>query len=241
MKARQQILVTGFLEDVLVYKMAAHHDVDVIPFINIEAVVNDDLREKVEQLRLRELKVVFTSNNSVKSVSAMIGDKPGNWKLFSIEGVTSKAVTQYFGADSLAATALSGEELANEILKYDSVKEVVFFCGDLRRDELPERLRSNGVKVTEVIVYNTVATPLKVEKEYDAILFFSPSAVYSYVALNSMPEKTVCFAIGHTTANTIKNIMSNKVLVAHPPQKERVVEMVLKYYYQDIRNEPIEK
>lgn len=229
MKDRQGILVTGELEDVLIDKIAAHHDVDVIPFINIEPVVSSELKKDIELLCSKELKVVFTSNNGVKSVAALVEKKPENWELFSIEGVTSKSVQQYFGADSLAATALSGEDLAKEILKGD-IKEVVFFCGDLRRDELPERLRSSGVKVTEVIVYHTVATPAKVEKEYDAILFFSPSSVYSYVSMNNIPEKTVCFAIGNTTANTIKNIVSNKVLVAQPPQKERVVDMVLEYY-----------
>lgn len=229
MKVSKQILVTGTLEDVLAGKLTERHVVDVIPFIGIEPVVSDEVKREIEQLCSRELNVVFTSSNGVKSVASLIRKKPGNWRLYSIEGVTSRSVQQYFGEDSLAATALGGEELASEILKA-AVKDVVFFCGDLRRDELPERLRDSGVKVREVIVYHTIATAAKVEREYDAILFFSPSAVNSYVSMNTIPEKAVCFAIGNTTANTIKNIVSNKVLIAHPPQKERIVDMVLEYY-----------
>lgn len=230
MKARKRILVTAPLDDVHTDKMDIYHDVDVIPFIRIDPVVSEELKNRLDQLRGREQYIVFTSNNGVKSVANLIGEKPEKWKMFCINGVTSKSVEQYFGADSLSATGMSGEALADEILKNDKVQEVIFFCGDLRRDELPERLRSMGIKVAEIIVYHTTATPLKVEKEYDAILFFSPSSVYSYIAMNHIPAKTVCFSIGNTTANTIKNLVNNTVLIAQPPQKARVVEMVLEYF-----------
>jgi uroporphyrinogen-III synthase len=229
-KDRKKILVTGSLEDALANRLAEYHEVDVVPFINIEPIVSEKLKEELEELSNKELHVVFTSNNGVKSVAALIAQKPEHWKMFCIEGVTSKSIEEHFGADSLEGTALSSEVLAKEILNNSNVKEVVFFCGDLRRDDLPELLRGRGIKVKEVIVYNTIATPVKVEKEYDAIVFFSPSAVYSYVAMNRIHEKTECFAIGNTTANTIKNIVSNKVMIAQPPQKERVLEMVLEYY-----------
>lgn len=227
---RKKILVTAPLADIHAGKLAEHHDVGVIPFIAIEPVESEELKAQIALLCENEQFVVFTSNNGVRSVAAMIGKKPEKWKIFSIEGVTSKSLEEHFGAGSLAGTALYGEDLAKAILSNDDVKEVIFFCGDLRRDELPERLRAAGVKVTEVIVYETVATPSRVERQYDAILFFSPSAVYSYVALNTIPEQTVCFAIGNTTANTIKNVVNNRVLIADPPLKERVVEMVLEYY-----------
>lgn len=237
MQARKKILVTGTLEDTLASKVAEYHDIDVIPLIAIEPVKNEQLISSIVALKERALRVVFTSYNGVKAVWDILNQKPADWNLYSIEGVTSRSVQEHFGADSLAATAYTGEELADEILKDGDITGVVFFCGDLRRDELPERLRSEGVSVTEIIVYTTVATPVKVEKEYDAIVFFSPSSVYSYAAMNKVPKEAVCFAIGNTTANTIKNIVPNKVLIAQPPKKERVVEMLIEYY----NNEPIEK
>jgi uroporphyrinogen-III synthase len=233
MQAKRKILVTGTIDDVLQSRIAGDHHVEVIPFIRIEPVADEELRIALDDLVHRDLSVVFTSNNAVKAAIDLLEHKPDSWKLYSIEGVTSRAVQKYFGEDSLAATAYSGEELAARILESERPGEVIFFCGDLRRDELPERLRVQHVQVRELIVYNTVATPVRLEMQHDAILFFSPSAVYSYVALNVMAEHTVCFAIGNTTANTIKNIVPNKVITAQPPQKERVIDLVLEYYAQE--------
>lgn len=231
--AKKNILITGSLSDAQAAPLLAHHSVDIIPFISIEPLYHEDLKKQINALAEQHLKVVFTSNNAVKAVSAMLSQKPSAWKLYSMQGVTSLAVQNYFGADSLAATALSSEQLAEEILKDSTVSEVLFFCGDLRRDELPLRLSIEGVQVRELIVYNTVASPVKLEKQYDAVAFFSPSAVYSFAAQNAMPAYAVCFAIGNTTANTIKNIVPNEVRIAQPPQKERVVEMMLEYYKQE--------
>lgn len=233
MKAnKKHILSTGFLEDELLHKVSVKHEIDMIPFIAIDLISSESLEKEIQELRERDLHVVFTSNNAVKAVSNLIGTKPQGWKLFSIEGVTSRSVIEHFGEHSLQGTAFYGEELAKEILRDGNIKQVVFFCGDLRRDELPIRLQAQGVTVKEVIVYNTIGTPVMLEKKYDAILFFSPSAVYSYVSMNSIEEHTVCFAIGNTTAKTIRNIVQNKVMIAQPPQKERVVDMVLEYYDQ---------
>ncbi len=231
MKAkRKHILSTGVLDDILIEQISAAHEIDVVTFISIEPMVNEELKQEIKELSKSVAYVVFTSSNAVTSVAAMLGEVPVDLKVFSVEGITSKAVAEYFGDDSLKGTAYAGQELADEILKHEEVRDVIFFCGDQRRDELPERLRSKGLQVKEVVVYKTVATPVLLEHRYDAVLFFSPSAVQSFWAKNTLPEETVCFAIGNTTANTIKNIVHNKVVIAHPPQKERVVEMVLEYY-----------
>ena len=232
MQLRKNILVTGDLKDAMVNRIAKFHEVDVVPFIAISPNRDEQLKSNLASLTQRDLMVVFTSSNGAKAVHDLLNEKPAGWKFYAIEGVTSQSVKENFGVDSLAATAYTGEELAGEILKDNSVAEVVFFCGDLRRDELPEKLRSKGISVTEIIVYNTLATPVKVEREYDAIVFFSPSSVYSYAAMNKVPKEAVCFAIGNTTANTIRDIVPNKVLIAQPPEKERVVEMLIEYYKQ---------
>ena len=57
---------------------------------------------------------------------------------------------------------------------------VTFFCGNQRRDTLPDKVRAAGIKVEELVVYETVELPLKVTDHYDAILFYSPSGVRSF-------------------------------------------------------------
>ncbi len=227
---RKHILSTGLLDEMLVEQISAAHEIDVVPFISIEPIVSEETEQEVKAVTKNAGYVVFTSSNAVASVAAMLGDMPVNWEIFSVEGITSKAVADHFGEDRLIGTAYAGKELADEILKREEVREVIFFCGDQRRDELPERLRAKGLQVKEVVVYKTVATPVLLERRYDAVLFFSPSAVHSFFEKNTLADETVCFAIGDTTANTIKNIVNNKVVIAHPPLKERVVDLVLEHY-----------
>ena len=89
--------------------------------------------------------------------------------------------------------------LADSIIK-TSIKNIVFFSGDQRRDELPEKLKKNHIEVEEIVVYKTIETPEPISKSYNAILFFSPSAVQSFFSKNTINDSTQIFAIGSTTA-----------------------------------------
>ena len=55
--------------------------------------------------------------------------------------------------------------LSKKIIKNSSIKNVIFFCGDKRRDELPENLIKNGINVEEIIVYKTMETPTFIDKK----------------------------------------------------------------------------
>ena len=83
--------------------------------------------------------------------------------------------------------------LAEKIIPEINDREVIFFCGNLRRNDLPDALRQKGITVREITVYQTSLTPVTIEKEYDAVLFFSPSAAESFFSKNSLPAKTVLF------------------------------------------------
>jgi uroporphyrinogen-III synthase len=112
------------------------------------------------------------------------------------------------------------------------IDKAIFFCGDQRRDDLPEILRTNHVEVSEIVVYHTIAKPHKIEKSYNGILFFSPSAVGSFFTNNKISDKTILFAIGNTTANEIKKYGNNKVIVTDEPSKENLVMEMIRYYTQ---------
>ena len=136
---------------------------------------------------------------------------------------------KYFGEKSIAGVADNAKELARTILDAN-LNEVIFFCGDQRRDELPELLRKNKVEVKELIVYNTIATPKRIEKKYDAILFFSPSAVKSFFQENNLDKEVTLFAIGLTTADEIKNFSKNKIVVSDVPDKNSLLDKVISYF-----------
>ncbi|MEO8712994.1 MAG: uroporphyrinogen-III synthase, partial [Parafilimonas sp.] len=108
--------------------------------------------------------------------------------------------------------------------------ELYFFCGDKRRDELPELLLQNNIAVNEVEVYTTTIFPHTVEKDYDGILFFSPSAVEGFFENNSVPENSILFAIGNTTAEEIKKFTNNKIVVSVKPGKQNLFEKMIEYF-----------
>lgn len=74
-------------------------------------------------------------------------------------------------------------------LKNSLLRKIVFFCGNKRLQTIPEKLANNGIAVEEVIVYETIETAANIKKQYDGILFYSPSAVQSFFKKILFPIK----------------------------------------------------
>ena len=108
--------------------------------------------------------------------------------------------------------------------------ELIFFCGDQRRDELPGILRNNDIEVNEIVVYQTVIVPHKVDKKYHGILFFSPSAVKSFFSLNKLNEEIRVFAIGKTTADAIQKNTDRELIIAETPGEENMIDQVIAHF-----------
>jgi uroporphyrinogen-III synthase len=198
--------------------------------IAIERVGDAEVRE----LAVRPLVVVFTSVNAVEAVKeGLVGVTP-RWKIYCTGGATREAVADFFGEPAIAGTADSAGSLAElirgEMGGSEGAREVFFFCGDLRREELPSDLSRAGFIVNERIVYRTLLTPHKTERVYDGIAFFSPSAVESYFSVNTVAAGTVLFAIGYSTAATIKTRCSNPVVIGDLPEKDALIRKMIGYF-----------
>jgi uroporphyrinogen-III synthase len=120
--------------------------------------------------------------------------------------------------------------LADVIIDQKNISSVIFFSGDKRRDELPEKLSQHNIEVNEIEVYKTFETPHLITKNYDAIIFYSPSTVSSYFSANKINEQTILFAIGNTTASEIKKYSDNKIIVGNEPEKELLAGEAIKYF-----------
>lgn len=204
--------------------------IDEVSFILTEPIQSVEVQQEIEQAFLQSTAVVFTSMNAVDAVATYLEDAQPDWKIYCIGNSTFQLASQYFGKDKIVGTASSAKELAELIVENDENKELIFFCGDQRREELPEILRNNEIEVNEITVYHTLAVPQSIEKTYHGILFFSPSAVNSFFAKNKLKDKTVLFAIGNTTANEIKKYTSNKIMIAEEPGKENLLRMAIDYF-----------
>ncbi len=178
--------------------------------------------------------VVFTSQHAVAAVEKYLrgGDAyyvPDQWQVFCLSGATKDRVIDALPEEQIIATAPNAAELAAAIITNGQFKQVVFFCANQRLDTLPTLLKDAGIEVVEIIVYETIATPVKVNGTFDAILFFSPSAVKSFFSVNTLQQNTPCFAIGATTAEAIGGHTGNWVVTIDQPTQQRMLNDVLFY------------
>lgn len=204
--------------------------IDELSFIETEPVEDIVVQQEIEQAYLRSATVVFTSMNAVDAVVTWQDGQQPDWVIYCIGNTTKQLVKENFGANSVAGTAASAAELAEKIVEEHDIAEVIFFCGDQRREELPAILSNNNIDVQEIVVYQTIPVHHKIEKIYAGILFFSPSAVESFFSKNKLPGQTILFAIGNTTAAEIKKYTNNKIIINAEPGKENLVRQMMEYF-----------
>lgn len=169
--------------------------------------------------------IIFTSKNAVKVVlnkNIDLRDK----KIFCVGSKTAEFLREknlY-----VQENADYGLDLAKKIVSDHPGKTFLFFCGRTRRDELPDYLRQRGVSLTEVEVYDTQLIQKKLDRIFDGVMFFSPSAVRSFCSMNDLRD-SVAFCIGGTTASEASNY-TNNIKVAKKPTVENVIVQVVKHF-----------
>jgi uroporphyrinogen-III synthase len=228
------ILSTRKIDELLISEAAAKNIiVDAIPFIKTEPTLSIETQQEIEHVSTMTATVVFTSRNAVEAVGAELDGYQPDWQIFCIGYATREAAEKFFQRNSITGTAATAKELADELVKKTDTDEVIFFCGDQRRNELIDVLRAADIEVNEVIVYQTTAVPQKIAKKYDGILFFSPSAAKSFFQKNKPGEQTVLFAIGDTTAKELRNYSNNKIIVSSQPDKNDLLNNVVRYFQEN--------
>ncbi len=228
---KTQILSTRAINETLIQQALQQNiKIDVLSFIETEVIDSIEVYEEIENALLESSVVIFTSMNAVAAVAQHIDEYKPDWSIYCIGNTTQKLIKEYFGEELIVATADGATELASIIVEDNVADEVIFFCGDKRRDELPSILNEHSIEVNEIEVYQTNMIHHTIEKNYDGILFFSPSAVESFFSTNNLNEKTILFAIGKTTANEIKKYSRNKIIIGDEPGKTHLVEKVIEYF-----------
>jgi len=231
MQNRISILCTRPLHATLVDE-ARHSaiDIDELSFIETAPLQSIPVQQEIEQALLQTTTVVFTSMNAVEAIAYYQAGTQPDWDIYCIGTTTNKLAAHYFGQEKINGTANDAVSLATLIAEDRFIDEVIFFCGDQRRDELPAILREHNIEVNEIEVYQTIPVAHKIDKVYHGILFFSPSAVASFFKNNKLPASTILFAIGNTTANEIKKYSTNKIITSNEPGKEHLVRKMMKYF-----------
>lgn len=238
--AQYTILSTKKIEPHLKEEMAQQGiEVTEQEFITIKPILTEKKHREVMSCVLNPEKsgIVFTSRHALINIeqdifeeTTGVGRLPAQWQVFCLNGVTQDVLLKRVPQDQIIDTASSAAELAHKIIANGSFKEVVFFCSNKRRDELPDLLQKNGIAVKEVMVYETVENPVVMTGKPDGILFFSPSAANSFFSVNKLPAGILCFAIGDTTANTISRYTTNKIITSGRPAQEVLLADVKRYF-----------
>ncbi len=197
---------------------------------NFIVIEEDFIETIIKNFELSKIykNLIFTSKNAVLSIleHPKCEDLKGK-NVFSV-GMKTKELLTENGFNVVTYTGYAAD-LAEIISLVYSNETFTFFSGNLRRDILPETLKENEITFNEIEVYETNLTSKKITKKLDGILFFSPSAVESYLKSNTIKEE-MCFCIGETTAEALENKKVKNIIIADKPSVENVVDEVIEFY-----------
>ena len=163
---------------------------------------------------------LFTSQNAVHSCFQSGSDSVFHSPGCCCVGKKTAALLRGFGQEILEV-ADRAADLAEILIKKYNDRSFVHYCGNLRLDVLATALADAGIPMEEEIVYETVHKERTFEEPFDAVLFYSPSGVESFIKNNTLAGTTaVC--IGPTTAAEASKY-TNRIIRAGTPTVEQVI------------------
>jgi len=171
--------------------------------------------------------IVFTNENAVSCFFDNEDSKNllKGKVIISTAGKTAKVLTKKGFPPSI--TGKNAGEISEKIVNTGTIRSVLHICGNMVLDILKTRLEAEKIKYAALIVYQTI--PIKNKKpdeKFDAILFFSPSGVESYLKYNDIENEFLC-CIGDTTAKAFGN---RNVIVSQQPTPESMFETLANYF-----------
>ena len=218
---------------ILSTKVLLSHQKQVLTDVGLEVLESNFIQVETKNFELKGIKdnLIFTSQNAVRSFLTHpkleeLKSELQQKKVFCV-GVKSKTILTDVGFEVVAYTDYASD-LAEIIGLIYANGSYTFFSGNLRKETLPLALKDAGIEFNEIEVYETKLNPHKITTTVDAILFFSPSGVASYLKENTI-KKELCFCIGETTAEALEKV-TKKIIVAPQPSIEELLADVLEEY-----------
>ena len=220
---------------ILSTKVLLSHQKQFLTDVGIEVLESNFIEVETKSFELNGIKdnLIFTSQNAVRSflTHPQFEENKSDLqskKVFCV-GVKSKTILTDAGFEVIAYADYASD-LTEIICLIYANESYTFFSGNLRKDTLPLALQEAGIEFNEIEVYETQLKPHKIKETVDAILFFSPSGVESYLKDNPI-KKELCFCIGETTAEALENKHIKNIIIAEHPSVENVITEVKEYYY----------
>ncbi len=150
-----------------------------------------------------ENNIIITSKNAITALEKLNNK---HYKIFCVGSETKKIlISKGF---EVVENANNSNNLAEIIISKHSNFKFSYFCSAIRRDDLPQKLTENNIKLNEIVVYETLFYSTEINEKIDIIMFFSPSGVKSFLQKNKINNE-LCFCIGKTTAYELKSVSKN--------------------------------
>ncbi len=167
--------------------------------------------------------VVLTSQNAVTALLTNFEPEQLRFQnIYCVGRKTKRLIEKRIGP--VAHTAKNAKLLAEYLVEYMEGLELTYFCSDIRMDVLPDILTENKITVHEIAAYKTKYVAVPLPESVASVLFFSPSAITSFLQENE-PKDRIAYCIGETTAKEARTHFS-KVSVAKIPTVESVIDQV---------------
>ena len=187
--------------------------VDFRPFIEVQPIDIKEFRQQKINI-IDHSAVIFTSRNAVDHFfnicKGLKIDVPADMKYFCISEQTANYLQKYIVIRK--RKIFTGERTPNELIEVLSkhkTEKFLFPCSNIRKDDIPNFMQTNGFEFTEATLYKTVASDLSdlADIKYDVIAFFSPSGINSlFVNFPDFKQNNTRIAtFGPTTAKAARD------------------------------------
>lgn len=223
------------------FPLAEKYDIkiDFRPFIKIDPVEIREFRKQKINI-LDHSAVILTSRNAVDHFFRLATESkveiPTDMKYFCISEQTANYLQKYIVIRK--RKIFTGVRTATdliEVLKKHKNEKYLFPCSNIRKNDIPNFLSSNGYDFNEAIIYRTVASDLSdlADVNYDIIAFFSPSGISSL--FDNFPDfkqnNTRIAAFGPTTAKAVRDaglILDIEAPLPNAPSMTGALEVYIK-------------
>ncbi len=169
---------------------------------------------------------VFSSKNGVESLLTNVSPAELQFEnIYCVGRKTRRLIQKKIG--KVTHFENSAKDLANYLVEYIDGTEVTYFHGNLNLEEIPKILEENNITVNAIEAYQTKLSGKNIDEAVEGVLFYSPSAIESYLIKNK-PNK-IAYCIGETTASEARKHFKD-VKVAKIPDVDGVIDLVNKNY-----------
>lgn len=225
------ILFTRSIENEAIKRLEMHnYSVSMVDFLKINPLETGE--KDILKYKNTFKNLVFTSKHAVRYFFNFLKKEQiilkNDVKIFSTSGETLNAIKKYGYTPTLSAPA--AKPLAELMLqKADITEGVHFIGGTLSLPILPNILIKNNILLTKITLYETVknTAPLPLST-FDAVAFFSLSAVDAFLIKNSLSDTTMVFTLGKTTAQHIREKTGIKhIFVAKTPTIDSIITKII--------------